>query len=245
MHTYATPADLVAAFADWLVEHIRETLLRQPRFTLALSGGNTPKALYERLATEPYRDAIDWHRLHIFWGDERFVPFDDEQNNAGVAFRTLLGKVPVVGAQVHLMRTTGEPEAEARRYDGLLHTYFDNHAYTFDLVLLGMGADGHTLSLFPGTPVVGEDTAWAAAFFLESQAMHRLTLTAPVVNRAAQDVFLVTGADKAEALKAVREGVYQPETYPAQRIQPSPGQLRWFVDEAAARLLDQARNTDL
>lgn len=233
LHTVKTPDDLSHAVADWLVDYIREVLLHQSRFTLALSGGSTPQKLFELLATPSYRESIDWSRLHIFWGDERCVPFTDERNNAHMAYEALLNHVPIPAAQIHVWRTDIAPEASAAEYDNLLHQYFDGRPTTFDLVLLGMGDDGHTLSLFPGTNVVFEENAWTAAYYLNTQAMYRLTLTAPVTNMAACVAFLVTGAGKATVLKEVLEGPYQPARYPSQRIKPNNGNLIWFTDEAA------------
>lgn len=234
LHPYPTPQALTRAVADWLVAYSAEVLAKQARFTIALSGGSTPQALYELLATEEFRRKIDWESWHVFWGDERFVPFDDERNNARAALDTLIEHVTVPPEQIHIMPTEGlKPDESVAAYDEILRRYFEETGTTFDLVLLGMGDDGHTLSLFPGTAVIHEETAWVTSFFLESQAMTRITLTAPLVNRAACVAFLVTGAKKAPVLKEVLGGTYQPDVYPSQRIQPLNGNLHWFVDEAA------------
>ena len=228
------PADLAKAAADFILKRIKNVLKKQDRFTLALSGGSTPRALHELLAKSPYVDQIPWLQLHIFWGDERYVPIEDEQSNAGMAYDTLLGHVYTPEDQIHVWRTDLEPDAAAHNYADMLHTYFGDSGLTFDLVLLGMGDDGHTLSLFPGTEVVHEQTVWTKAFFLDGQNMHRLTLTAPIVNRSACVLFLVAGPKKAQPLREVLEGKYQPETYPVQVIKPSAGELIWMVDEKAA-----------
>ncbi|NID12259.1 6-phosphogluconolactonase [Fibrivirga algicola] len=232
-----TPAELARQAADWIATYAESVLQQRDRFTIALSGGSTPKALHELLAQSPLRERIDWSRVHIFWGDERFVPLTDEKNNARMAYDTLLDHVPVPAAQIHIMQTDIDPDASMAAYDQVLHQYFDGHDHTFDLVLLGMGDDGHTLSLFPGTDVVNEDKKWTSAFFLTQQDMFRLTLTAPVVNKAAAVVFLVAGANKADALYEVLHGPYQPDKYPSQRIKPENGDLIWFVDKAAAAKL--------
>ncbi|GAA4445862.1 6-phosphogluconolactonase [Nibrella saemangeumensis] len=234
LQTYKDPTELSRAVADWLVSYIGEVLERQNRFTIALSGGSTPQKLFELLATPPYRETIAWDRLHIFWGDERYVPFTDERNNARMASEALLNHVPIPKSKIHHWQTDLQPEAAAAAYGQLLHHYFDKQTSTFDLVLLGMGDDGHTLSLFPGTEVVFEDQAWTSAYHLNAQDMYRLTLTAPVVNQSACVAFLVTGQGKATVLKEVLHGTYQPAVYPSQRIQPANGELIWFVDEAAA-----------
>ena len=229
------PTELAKAAADLITKQINEVLQKKDRFTIALSGGSTPKALHELLAKPPYVEQIPWAQLHIFWGDERYVPIDDEQSNAGMAYDTLLGHVYTPEPQIHVWRTDLDPDAAAADYDRILHEYFkDTDEPTFDLVLLGMGDDGHTLSLFPGTNVVHEQTAWTKAYFLTQQSMFRLTLTAALVNRAACVLFLVAGPKKAEPLKEVLEGTYNPDKYPSQVIKPSSGELIWLVDEKAA-----------
>ena len=233
------PDDLAKAAAQFIFERITDTLKQQERFVIALSGGSTPKALHELLAKSPYIEQIPWMQLHVFWGDERYVPIDDEQSNAGMAYDTLLGHVYTPEDQIHVWRTDIDPAAAAADYDRILHEYFGDTGPTFDLVLLGMGDDGHTLSLFPGTEVVHEQTAWTKAYFLTQQNMFRLTLTAPVVNRAACVAFLVSGPKKAEPLKEVLEGTYNPDKYPSQVIKPVDGDLVWIVDEKAAALLSK------
>lgn len=228
------PTELAKTAADLITKRIKNTLKTKDRFTIALSGGSTPKALHELLAKAPYVQQIPWAQLHIFWGDERYVPIDDIQSNAGMAYDTLLGHVYTPEEQIHVWRTDLEPEAAAADYNRILHTYFGNSGPTFDLVLLGIGDDGHTLSLFPGTEVVHEQTAWTKAYFLTKQEMYRLTLTAPIVNRAACILFLVAGPTKAQPLKEVLEGTYNPDKYPSQVIKPENGDLIWLVDEKAA-----------
>lgn len=240
LHIYKTAEELSKSVAKWIADRIADTLKKKDRFTIALSGGNTPKQLHKLLAAAPYKDQIDWSKLHVFWGDERDVPFDDERNNAKMAFDTLLNYVPVPPSQIHIMRTDIAPEQSAIEYEKILHEYFspDNASgNTFDLVLLGMGDDGHTLSLFPGTAVIHEEKSWVKSFFLQAQDMYRITLTKTVVNKSASIAFLATGAGKAEALKEILEGQYNPDLYPSQVIKPSTGELHWFVDAAAASLL--------
>ena len=231
------PTDLARQAAEWVTDYAERLLQQQDRFTIALSGGSTPKALHELLAQPPLRDRIDWSRVHVFWGDERYVPLTDEKNNARMAYDTLLNHVPVPKAQIHVMKTDLPPDESMSEYEQTLHQYFDGENHTFDLVLLGMGDDGHTLSLFPGTDVVNEEQAWTKAFFLTQQDMFRLTLTAPVVNKAAAVLFLVAGANKADALHEVLHGAYQPDKYPSQRIKPETGELVWFIDKAAGAKL--------
>jgi 6-phosphogluconolactonase len=233
---------LSVELAEWITSLIEETLTRQPRFCLALSGGGTPKKLNELLCSSPYRERIDWRKIHIFFGDERAVPFEDERNNARMAFDTLLNHVPVPPAQIHPMQTQLAPEKAAEQYEQLLQQYFggsEGHfpQTTFDLILLGMGDDGHTLSLFPGTAVIHEERRWAASFFLEAQSMSRITITKEIANRANYVVFLISGQGKAHAVKEVLEGQYNPDRYPSQVIEPIHGELHFFMDEPAAALL--------
>lgn len=227
--------ELSVKVADWLVNYINEVLKKQDRFTLALSGGSTPKKLYKLLASDKYKSRVNWSKLHFFWGDERFVPFNDEGNNAKMAYDELLDHVPVNKKNIHIMETMGlEPEESAIDYEKILRNYFDNKANTFDLVILGLGNDAHTLSLFPGYAVVTENKKWVSALYLKEQDMYRITLTPAVVNKAARVAFLVSGGDKAASLYHVLSSEHDPYLYPAQIIQPFNSELYWFYDEAAA-----------
>ncbi len=252
LHIAKNTSELSIQAADFMVAHINNMLQKQSRYTIALSGGSTPKALHELLAGDAYKNHIDWSRLHFFWGDERFVPFNDDRNNAKMAFDTLLNKVPVLKEHIHIMQTEHiTPEASAATYEQILHEYFplvhthhaedvpDNTPHTtFDLVILGMGDNAHTLSLFPGRPVIYEADKWVTSFYLDEQSMYRITLTHPVVNHSACVMFLVAGANKAAPLKAVLESDYNPDVYPSQIIKPK-GELHWFLDEAAAGELEK------
>jgi len=239
LHIFPTPDALSAAAAKWIADHITKTLKKKGRYTIALSGGNTPKQLHKILSESPYKEQIDWSKLHVFWGDERDVPFTDDRNNAKMAFDTLLNSVPVPKSQIYIMRTDIPPDQSAEEYEKILRKYFDDseHSQSFDLVLLGMGDDGHTLSLFPGTSIIHEEKKWVMSFFLQTQNMYRISLTRSITNRSACIAFLTTGKNKAIALQEVLEGNYNPDLYPSQVIKPTNGELHWFVDEAAASLL--------
>ncbi len=236
-HIYKDPAAVSHALAEWTTNLIETTLKEQDRFTWVLTGGNSPKELYDLLSKPPYRERINWKKLHIFWGDERAVPYEDSRNNAKMTFDHLLSHVPVNPEQVHLMQTNISPEASAEAYEAILHEYFPPESPTFDLVLNGMGDDGHTLSLFPHTAVIHEKKAWVSSFYLDAQQMYRITLTAPIVNRAKKIAFLTFGSNKANALYEVLKGARNVDLYPSQIIQPAHGEVDWFVDEAAAALL--------
>jgi 6-phosphogluconolactonase len=239
LHICKDNNDLSMQAAVWIAAVIKQTLEKQDRFTLALSGGSTPQKLHGLLSGYPYREEIDWTKVHIFWGDERVVPLEDERNNAKMAFDTLLDKVDVPMQQIHIMRTDIEPAEAAAEYEKVLQKYFGSGGYTLDLILLGMGDDGHTLSLFPGTPVIHENEKWVTSLFLDPQNMHRITLTAPFVNRSARVAFLTSGKSKAPALAQVLEGDFDPDHYPAQVIKPM-GELHWFVDEDATSRLSRS-----
>jgi 6-phosphogluconolactonase len=213
---------------------------------VALSGGSTPRALHALLVdpTEPFRARVPWASLHLFWGDERPVPPDHPDSNYGMAHDTLLRHVPIPPAQIHrIVGEDPEPARAAERYARELREVFDAHGRLeagrprFDLVILGMGADGHTASLFPGTDAVHETTRLVAAPWVATLGTHRITLTPPVLNSADRVVFLVTGSDKAEALAAVLEGPRQPGVYPSQVIAPREGALVWLVDRTAGARL--------
>ena len=233
LHAFKDADAVSLAAAEWITDLIQQKLRNQSRFTWLLSGGNTPKHLYQLLAAQQFSSKIDWKKIHIFFGDERVVPFEDERNNGKMAHETLLSKVPIPQEQVHFIRTDVDPTIAAEEYEILLRQYFDEARTTFDLALLGMGDDGHTLSIFPGSSLVDEKKRWVVALFLPSQQMHRITLTPLVVNRSATIAFLVTGLSKSRALEQVIKGDYQPEVYPAQLIKPANGELHWFVDESA------------
>jgi len=214
-------------------------------FTLALSGGSTPRMLHERLSHEPaVTRRVPWNNLHFFWGDERHVPPEDPQSNFRMARETLFASAPVPAPNIHRVPAE-EPDAvvAAEKYERELRSFFNlkpGQWPRFDCVLLGIGADGHTASLFPATKALKETRRLVAANWVEKFQCHRITMTVPVLNQAAQVIFLVSGRQKAEILKAILEGDYRPDLLPAQLIRPVDGKLLWLVDEAAAGCLSDA-----
>ncbi|MEJ0102461.1 MAG: 6-phosphogluconolactonase [Bacteroidota bacterium] len=239
LNVSADTEEMSKRVAEWIIQYINETVKKQDRFTIVLSGGNTPKKLYQLLSSPSYIDRIDWKKLHFFWGDERYVPFTDERNNAKMCFDNLLNHVPIVKKQVHVMQTDIAPEVSAAAYEKILHEYFHRKKHSFDLVLLGLGDNAHTLSLFPGYDIIHEKEKWTDAFYLEEQKMYRISLTVPIVNKAARIAFLVSGADKAASLYNVLFGEHDPDLYPAQVIQPFNDETYWFTDKAAAADIKQ------
>jgi len=211
-------------------------------FNVVLAGGSTPKALYSLLVNDPtLRSQVPWDKIHLFFGDERHVAPDHPDSNFRMATETLISKSPLKPEQV--TRIKGEyPDADraALEYEKALREYFklkDGEYPRFDLVLAGMGNEGHTLSLFPGTKALHADGRIAVRNWVGKLYAERITLTAPAASNAAQIIFMVTGADKAPALKAVLEGPYEPEQLPAQLLQPKNGKLLWLVDTAAGSML--------
>jgi 6-phosphogluconolactonase len=225
-------AAVAAEAAERVVAAADEAVVLAGRLSVALAGGSTPKALYELLAGDNYRDRIDWPNVHVFFGDERTVPPDHKDSNYRMAVEALLSKVPIPAAQVHRMRGEIDPEQAAKEYGELLKSTFGDGG--IDLVLLGMGDDGHTASLFPGTPALGETKHRAVANRVPQLNTTRLTMTAPFINRAREVIITVTGAAKAKRLAEVLEGPRDPQRLPVQLIQPTTGKLTWLVDVAAA-----------
>jgi 6-phosphogluconolactonase len=230
--------------AKRVVAIAEEAVARCDRFTVALAGGSTPKRLYSLLTDEPYRTHLPWRGTHIFWGDERAVPPDHSDSNFGMAKESLLSRVPIPANQVHRMRAEQtDLDAAAGEYEAEIARTFapqpPDKPPAFDLILLGLGTDGHTASLFPYTPALRETKRWVAPNYIPELKAHRLTLTLPILNRAGTILFLVSGIEKAAALQAVLEGPPDPERLPAQLIRPVAGRLAWLVDQAAASQLNE------
>ncbi len=234
---------LSTAAAETIVEHLRSALQTRDAYSIALSGGSTPRGLYALLADDSeWRRQIPWNRVHFFWGDERHVPPDHPDSNYRMAFETLLSKVPVPPQNIHRMRAE-DPDAEkaAEDYVREIRRFFNiasGEIPRFDCVLMGIGSDGHTASLFPGTSALNEHKRLVTATWVEKLRSFRITLTLPVFNNADLILFVVSGSHKADILKAVLESDRKREPYPAQRIQPKHGSMLWLVDRQASKSLD-------
>lgn len=243
MHIYPSPQDLMRASADLFVSTARAAIADHERFAVALSGGSTPRGLHTLLASETYRDQVAWERVWFYWGDERCVPPDDAESNYHMAVETLLSKVPVREEQIFRMPAElPDPTVAADDYEATLRETFElseDEVPAFDLIFLGMGPDGHTASLFPGTAALDIRERLVASNFVPKLNANRITLTVPVLNAASAIAFLVAGQDKADALAAVVEGPSDPRTYPSQLVSPVAGQLSWLVDTAAAAKLQR------
>ena len=212
------------------------------RFTVALSGGSTPRGLYKLLATDPaWRDQLPWPNMHFFWGDERHVPPEHADSNFRMANEAMLSVAPVPAANIHRIKGEAASTADAARgYEGELREVFglpDGEVPRFDLILLGLGPEGHTASLFPGTRALTENHRLVVSNWVGKLFADRITLTPPVLNKAACVMFIVTGPDKATALKGILEGPYEPDQLPAQLVNPTDGRLLWLLDRAAAHEL--------
>jgi 6-phosphogluconolactonase len=242
MRVFEGVEELSHAAAQIIVERSRRAVADRGRFLIALSGGGTPSRLYQLLAQPPYREQITWAGIHVFWGDERCVAPDDPQSNYRQAWDTFLKQVRVPPENIHRVKAELPPREAASDYALALKKYSEGPLAwpRFDLVLLGMGEDGHTASLFPGSDVQTSVPALAVSGHYQGRPAWRVTLTPPVFNAAALVVFLAAGAAKSRTLEQVLRGPYQPRDLPAQRIQPSHGELIWLVDHDAAAVLSTA-----
>jgi 6-phosphogluconolactonase len=235
--------EVARAAAVRFVEAARDAIQAEGRFSVALSGGSTPRRVYQLLASDEFRERVDWAKTHVFFGDERSVPPDHAESNYRMADEALLAHVPIPARNVHRIMGEGDAVANARLYEDELQTFFAGMRWPrFSLVLLGMGDDGHTASLFPDSQALAEQRAWVVANWVERLNAYRITLTVPAINEASRVVFIVTGAGKAERLRMVLRGVetdsdLQHELLPSQLIRPTAGTLEWLIDRAAATRL--------
>ncbi|HEX8502200.1 MAG TPA: 6-phosphogluconolactonase [Pyrinomonadaceae bacterium] len=240
LKVYDDPDGVARAAASRFAELAREAVAARGLFSVALAGGSTPRRVYELLAGEEFGGAVEWQSVHVFFGDERMVPPDHADSNYRMASEALLSRVPVPAENVHRVEGLGDAAASASEYESEMRGLFGEDAEwpRLDLVLLGMGDDGHTASLFPGTAALDERRAWVAANRVESLGAWRVTLTAPAINAARHVLFLVHGAGKAARLREVLKGGRDPARLPSQLIRPHDGTLEWFLDRAAAAGLD-------
>lgn len=230
-------AALSRAGADEFSRCAREAIAAHGNFSVALSGGSTPQGANALIAQD---QNLPWEKINIFFGDDRHVPPTDKDSNYRAANESLLSKVPIPSQNVHRINTELDATVAADQYDAELKKFFQGHSTAdgwprFDLIMLGMGPDGHTASLFPGTAALNEKSRWVVANWVEKLNTWRITLTFPVINHAAEVLFLVAGEEKAGVLKDVFEG--KPGTYPCQNVQPINGRLVWIVDKVVAKLL--------
>jgi len=238
---FSDGAAIAKRASELFVETAKSAVAHHGVFNVALSGGSTPKALNILLAADPLRSQVPWDKLKIFFGDERHAGPSDPDSNYRMTNETLLSKVPLKAEQVHrIMGEYPDTEKAAQEYEGLLRQQFNlspGQLPRFDLMFLGMGDEGHTLSLFPGTKALHDNGRLVMRNWVGKLYTERITCTAPVANNSALVVFMIAGAAKAPALKAVLEGPHEPEQLPSQLIHPTNGQLLWLLDSAAAGML--------
>lgn len=230
---YNNTEEINTAASDLFVAAANKAIAEKGKFTAALTGGSSPAGIYKLLASDHYKAKIDWSKVFIFWGDERWVPLNDDLSNAKMSYETLLSHVPIPAENIFEMyQDDVTPEDYAVTYEQSIRKVLGEEGQ-FDLILLGMGDDGHTASLFPGEAVLEEQNKWVSAYYLEPQKMYRITLTAPLLNKAKKIVVVAFGEKKAHALKEVTKGEYNPSTYPMQLIKPVSGELLFLVDNNA------------
>jgi 6-phosphogluconolactonase len=227
----ADAAALARRGAEQFVTSAAQAIAQTGRFAVALSGGSTPAALYALLATNEFRARVDWSRVHLFWGDERCVPPDHPDSNFRMTRENLLDRIQLPAENIHRMPGELEPAAAADAYEAELKKFFGAALPRFDLVFLGLGEDGHTASLFPGSAALDENEGLVATVYVERLNSHRLTLTLPAINAAAEVVFLVAGASKTAIVKEIFSGAAR--RYPAARVEPARGRLVWMMDSNA------------
>jgi 6-phosphogluconolactonase len=241
VRVYPTRSAAAHAAAAQFVATAEKAMNARGRITVALAGGNTPRDVYRLLATEEYASMVDWPNVSFFWGDERCVPFNDPENNASMARETLLNHVPVAPNNIYRVQSQLPPEEAAQNYEQTLRRYFSGRGTNlpnFDLVLLGIGAEGHTASLFPGSPLLNEQERWVGAVYVEKMKTWRISLTPIALNAASKVIFTVIGEEKAEAVKQILTDPKQPSLLPAQVIDPPDGQVLWIFDKPAASLVN-------
>ena len=235
----STAADLARGAAEHFVAESHAAVARKDRFLVALSGGSTPKTLYQLLADPkgPFRDQIPWSKTHFFWSDERHVPPNNPDSNYRMANEVMLSRVPVPESNVHRIASENpSAAAAAEAYEQTLFEFSEGALPRLDLILLGLGTDGHTASIFPGSEVLHETKRLVAAPWVDKLKTYRITMTLPLLNNSASVLFLISGAEKAAIVRDVLQG---PERYPAQAVKTTNGQLLWMLDKAASKELSE------
>jgi len=234
---FPTPDLLMAGLADFIVDTARNAIATRGRFDFAVSGGSSPKRLYDLLTSEAYRNNVEWDKTYFFLGDERNVGLEHPDSNYRMVKQSLFDPLGIQADHIFPVDTLLAPAEAARKYEDIIRKHFGGSECKFDLVLLGLGSNSHTASLFPHTEVLHEKTALVSGLFIPEVNMFRITFTAPLINQARNVVFLVYGASKADAVAQIIEGEHNVESHPAQLVQPVGGALAWFVDEGAASKL--------
>jgi 6-phosphogluconolactonase len=241
INIFDTEGELDTAVAQFIVKKATEAIRSKGKFSLVLSGGNTPRGLYTLLSAQIYSSLIQWESVYIFWADERCVALDDESNNAQMAKTLLLNKVNIPAVNIYRIPSDIDPTKAARIYEDNIRFFFKGQFPSFDLILLGLGENGHTASLFPYTQAQYAASRLITQVHVKEQEMYRITMTSFLINMAHHILFLVSGADKSEILDQIINGPFDADKYPAQTINPHNGDLNWYLDKAAAQSLEKAR----
>jgi len=239
IHAYPNKEKLVAATTGRIADCIEQAIQQNGLCNMALSGGNTPGGIFSLLASIPYRDRLDWSRLHFFWGDERMVLPEHQDSNFRLVQETLLEHIKIPHENVHRMRGEIAPEEAAAEYAEMLHDHFKESPPCFDLMLLGLGEDGHTASLFPGTDAVEECEKHVVAVFVPKLDAWRVTLTLPVLNAARNILFLVSGKSKSEMVQRIMSNKQPDKEIPATMVNPQNGEIHWMLDSEAMVLINK------
>ena len=237
LHIYKSADEVITGLADFFVETVNSSIAKNGECNLVLSGGNSPKHLYELLTSPSYKNKIDWHKIWFFFGDERCVPFTDKDNNGLMAKQSLFDPLNINESKIFYINTALNPAAAAADYAKKIIAHFGKNPVQFDLILLGLGDNAHTASLFPHTPVLYEMKALMCAVFIEALKSYRITMTAPLINESHEIVFLVYGASKATAVYHIFKEEKDIQNYPAQLIEAEEGTVHWFLDDAASLLI--------
>lgn len=238
LNIFKTEPEVLDALAKYFVRVANTAIGKQGKFSVALSGGSSPKKLYELLAST-YKSEVEWHKVFFFFGDERYVPHSHPDSNYLMAKKALFDPLGISLANIFPVDTSLEPKDAAANYQETVEQFFDDGELSFDLILLGLGDNSHTASLFPHTPVLHDRTPGVSEVWLDDQKVFRITLNAPLINEAQNIAFLVYGEGKAIAVHHILEDEEDIEEYPAQLIDPIVGDIQWFLDEAAASELEE------
>lgn len=245
LEIYNHTDDLIQALAETIREVSENAIAQRGVFNFVLAGGNSPRRLYKLLASKAYKNRIDWKKTYFFFGDERYVPLHDPKRNSLMAEETLFRPLKIKESHVFKVDTTGSPEDSAHAYAHAIATHFNKKPIVFDFILLGLGDDAHTASLFPHTSVLEDTKATVKSVFVESAQIYRITMTAALINQAENIAFLVYGKEKSDAVYHVlKDQQSSPLQYPAKLIRPKNGSLHWFLDTEAFMAVEQSNNTN-
>lgn len=238
LNIFKNSDDAIQAIAAYFIQLAQKAIAENGQFNVSLSGGSSPKKLYELLASAAHKEEIDWTKVYFFFGDERYVAHDHPDSNYLMSYNALFAPLNINENQIFKVDTSVDPASAALNYQKCICKHFKDEP-EFDLVLLGLGDDAHTASLFPHTPLLWIEEELVKEVYLEDKAVYRISMTAPLINKAKNIAFLTFGEGKANAIKSVLESDKDIKNYPAQLINPSNGDLQWFIDEAAAAKLEK------